>query len=349
MRHNNRTTLSDVARRAGVSTATASLVLGGKAAKLRISEETLQRVQRAADELDYTPNLLVRSLQRGRTHILAFLNGFRNTRQLDDLYQSQLLVAIEAAAGRVGCNLLTYCHFKENSEEMYQDLNGGHADGAIVFAPVYEDPLLPLLRTSRLPSVLINTHDEEGKLASVEDDVVSGMRMVADALLNMGHRKIAVFAEPTTGHRDMHARLDLLQKYLTEAGVPIPDRWIVPYTRDNASELLRSADRPTAIFCWRDRLAYYLLELCEDMGVSVPDELSVIGYDGLPWPAQTRHTAISVKVDVEALGERAVQLLNERIEGNLNERIEGKTSPTPREILPVTLSEGTTLGPPPAN
>lgn len=340
MRHKNRTTLSDVARQAGVSTATASLVLGGKAEKLRISDETLRRVQRAADELDYTPNLLVRSLQRGRTHILAFLNGFRNTRQLDDLYQSRLLVAIESAAGRIGCNLLTYCHFKESSEEMYQDLNGGHADGAIIFAPVYEDPLLPLLRASRLPTVLINTHDEEGKLASVEDDVESGMRLVAQEFLRMGHHKIGVFAEPTTGHRDMHSRLSLLQEFLGEAGVSIPDRWIMPYSTAACQELLRSKDRPTAIFCWRDRLAYYLLEQCESMGISVPDELSVIGYDGLIWPSQTRHTAVSVQVDVEALGERAVQLLNQRIEG--------ETAPAPREILPVTLQAGTTVGPVPA-
>ena len=340
MRHKNRTTLSDVARQAGVSTATASLVLGGKAEKLRISDETLRRVQRAADELDYTPNLLVRSLQRGRTHILAFLNGFRNTRQLDDLYQSRLLVAIESASGRIGCNLLTYCHFKESSEEMYQDLNGGHADGAIIFAPVYEDPILPLLRASRLPTVLINTHDEEGKLASVEDDVTSGMRLVADALLRFGHRKIAVLTEPTTGHRDMHTRLELLRKFLGEAGVTIPERWIVPYTTTAARELLSAKDRPTAVFCWRDRITYYLLELCEDMGISVPDDLSIMGYDGLVWPAQTRHTAVSVQVDVEALGERAVQLLNQRITG--------ETGPAPREILPVTLSLGTTLGPPPA-
>lgn len=338
MRHKNRTTLSDVARQAGVSTATASLVLGGKAEKLRISDETLQRVQRIADELDYTPNLLVRSLQRGRTNILAFLNGFRNTRQLDDLYQSQLLVAIEAAAGRVGCNLLTYCHFKESSEEMYQDLNGGHADGAMIFAPVYEDPLLPLLRTSRLPTVLINTHDEEGKLASVEDDVASGMRLVAQEFLRLGHRKIAVLAEPTTGHRDMNVRLDFLQQFLGEAGVTIPERWIVPYTPSNCQALLSASDRPTAIFCWRDRLAYFLLEICERMGVSVPEELSVIGYDGLVWPSQTRHMAVSVQVDLEALGERAVQLLNERINNG--------DMPATREVLPVVLQSGTTVGPP---
>ena len=155
MKSQSRTTLIQVAERAGVSPTTASLVLCGKASKHRISEETLDRVQRAAQELDYAPNLLVRSMQRGRTHILSFFNGFRY-RDTNDLYMDQLSAAIERAAGKRGYDILVHCDFERTAEETYRFLNGGRADGLIFFAPPEDDPLLPYLLTSRLPTVLIN-------------------------------------------------------------------------------------------------------------------------------------------------------------------------------------------------
>src|SRR5262249_9001953 len=110
-----RTTLMQVAERAGVSPTTASLVLGGKASKHRISEETYRRVQQAAQELDYSPNLLVRSIQRGRTHVLSFFNAFRQ-RSTNDLYMDRLSAAIERAAGRRGYDILIHCDFNRSAE-----------------------------------------------------------------------------------------------------------------------------------------------------------------------------------------------------------------------------------------
>ena len=105
-RNQNRATLQSVATLAGVSVTTASLVLSGKHELRRISDSAHDRVMQAAAELNYAPNLLVRSLRKGRSHILAFYNGFRN-RESSDIYMDKLATSVEFAGGLYG-----YLHWK---------------------------------------------------------------------------------------------------------------------------------------------------------------------------------------------------------------------------------------------
>lgn len=339
-RRQKRTTLDEVAKRAGVSRTTASLVLSGKATAHRISEETYRRVKQAAQELDYSPNLLVRSLQRGRTHVISFFNAFR-LRTVDDLYMDRLSTAIERAAGKLGYDVLVHCDFSRPPEDTYRFLNGGRADGLLLFAPLPDDPLLPLLRRSRLPVVLINSNDSEGALPSVRDDVHSGMKQVAETLVRLGHRRVAAVIEEGSDFRDAMPRVRLLQHHLRQLGADLPERLIHSYWSERQrilDQLLREAEPPTAVFCWRDWLAYRLLEDCEQLGVEVPTQLSVVGYDGLHWPAATRHLAASVQVDLQALAETAVSLLHQYILGEREEAAD--------IAIPVRLHFGTTLDAP---
>jgi DNA-binding LacI/PurR family transcriptional regulator len=336
-----RPTLSDIASQAGVSVSTASLVLSDKAKQRRLSDDVVARVRKVAAELDYSPNLLVQSLQQGRTHTISFFNGFRRRSQ-DDPYMDRLSTAIEQAGGHCGYDILVYCVFERSVEETYRHLNGGRCDGLIFFAAQENDPLLPYLRTSRLPVVLINTVDPCDVLSSVHDDHVGGVSQVADRLMALGHRRIAAFSNVLDGNPDADLRVRLLRKMLAARGVPIPDRWIV-CTDDNRqgdaeralSFLMAEAEPPTAIFCWHDRLGYQVLEHCDRLGISVPDELSLIGYDGLRWPAQSRHVLASVEVDLTALAKEAVALLHNQISGQSASRCV--------RALPVNVISGTTL------
>lgn len=334
-----RTSLGEVARHAGVSLTTASLVLGNKGLQHRISEEVLQRVRHAAVELDYAPNRLVHSMQRGSTRILSFFNGFRN-RDANDLYLDAFSSALERAAGRRGHDILVHCDFTRPPEAIYQHLNGGIVDGILFWAPQREDPLLPFLRASRLPTVMVSTHDKMGMLPGVRDDVASGMDQVAERLHALGHRRTAVFIEPNA-NPDALERALLLKQGLAARGIALPDHRVITYTgnvRDLLQSLLDEPEPPTALFCWRDRVAYWVLELCAQIGIAVPDRLTVVGYDGLRWPAATRHTPASVQVDFNLLADAAIDLLLESLEGN---------APHPlQQFIPVTLTEGTTLGPP---
>lgn len=335
----SRTTLAQVAHRAGVSTATASLVLRGKGETHRIATETNLRVRRAAEELDYSPNLLVRSMQKGSTQVFSFYNAYRRPNESTDLYMGQLLSAVQRVTGERGCDLLVHCDFSRAPQETYKFLNGGRADGLLLFAPQAEDPLLPLLRRSRLPTVLINSPDPEDVLPSVRDDMERGMQLVAEAFLANGHTRIAALIEADGGHRDLQARIELLRMNLAAGGVALMPDILVPYEGDRITglrEALRGPGGPTALFCWRDRLAYFVLEACEGFGTRVPEDVSLIGYDGIVWPSTTRHAATSVRVNLEGIGAAAVQLLDRCIRTGFGEAIQ--------QVLPVSLTCGTTLG-----
>ncbi len=339
-RQTERTTLHEVAVLAGVSASTVSLVLAGKAGHRRISEDTRARVKRAAEDLNYAPNLLTRSLRRGRTHILSFFSAFRH-REEADLYMESLSSAIEMAGGESGYDILVHCNFNRSPREIYQFLNGGLADGLLIFAPRAKDPLLELLRKSSLPVVILNGRDSNRMFPSVADDVQMGMKLIASRLIETGHRRIAIFAATSDESRDATTRINLLRGYLAAEGINVPDRWVRPAAEDARSvlsDLMSEPDPPTAIYCWHDRLAYGVLASCESLGISIPDQLSVIGYDGLHWPFQTRHVAASVGVNHSCLARAAVKLLDEYINGY--------DGPLREDVLPVSFSAGTSLGPP---
>lgn len=336
-----RTTLSQVARLAGVSPATASMVLSGKGEGARIATATAERVRSAAVELDYSPNLLVQSLQKGQSGVLAFFSAFRILPDDDDLYMDRLIRGVERAAGRRGQDLLLQCAFDRSPEETYQSINGGRADGLILFAAHPDDPMLGLMRRSRLPCVLLNARDPEGLLPSIRDDVAMGMRLLTEALLENGHaHRIACLDGGPDATPDAAERFAELDKNLAKAGITRDLSLHMDISHgleEPLHALFARKDPPTAIFCCTDRVAYRALPILAEMGVRVPEDVSLVGYDGLHWPANTPHLVDSVDVDLRALTATAVDLL---LDGPLP-LSKGKVEIS----LPTSFRLGTTLGP----
>lgn len=332
-----RTTLSQVARRAGVSPATASMVLSGKGEGVRIAPSTADRVRAAAAELDYSPNLLVQSIQRGQSGVLAFFSAFRILPDDDDVYMDRLIRGVGRAAGRRGQDLLLQCAFDRSPEETYQSINGGRADGLILFAAHPDDPMLGLMRRSRLPCVLLNARDPERILPSVRDDCPVGMRLLTQALLENGHTRIACLDGGPDATPDAAERFRELDKNLTQAGIvrdPALHMDISHGLAPRLRELFERTDPPTAIVCCTDRVAYRALPILAEMGVRVPEDVSLVGYDGLHWPTNSSHLVDSVDVDLRALTAIAVDLL---LDGPPREYVEVS--------LPTSFRRGTTLGP----
>ena len=340
-----RVTIKDVARVAGCSVSTASLVLAGQAKERRLSDQLVGRVRAAARELDYAPNLLVRSLRQGRTLVIALYNGF-GPREDRDFYMDHLNSLMARAAGASGYDLLTYCDYSRPVDATYRLLNGGRSDGLVYFGPL-DNPLIPLLRRSsaRLPVVLLNRVDEEGVLSSVSDDMRDGMEQVAAAMVAAGHRRVAaVGSSPGTANK-ASVRIAALREALEARGVLLPEERVLPiygggpFTHATAlRHLLALPEPPTALFCWNDETGYQMLEECRAQGVAVPDALSLIGYDGLHWPSTSPHVLASVDTRLKGQAAAAVRLLDAVIAG--------KTPSPVREITPVTLTTGTTFGPP---
>ncbi|CAN5568974.1 LacI family DNA-binding transcriptional regulator [soil metagenome] len=336
-----RATLNAVAFRAGVSPTTASLVLAGKGNKRRISELTHRRVQTAAEELNYVPNLGIRALRGERTNILSLFSTYRN-RSRDDLYMNTLSSAIEAAGGKEGYDILVHCNFGRSPKEIYQFLSGGLADGLLLFAPRPQDPLLALLRKGRLPVVVINgTQIPDEQFSSVSDDARQGMQSVAEEIIANGHRRIGMLIDPDPETPDSQKRADYLKLFLGERGVTVLAEHIYPARERDVDEILdriqADANPPTAIFSWHDRLAYTFISRCEARGIIVPDLIAVAGYDGLHWPARTSQVVSGARVDFDDLAETAVRLLNQAI-------LTPEAKPT-NLLLPVSLLSGTSMGP----
>lgn len=337
-----RVTLQEIAGLAGVSVSTASLVLSGKGTASRISTDVDRRVRQVAMEKDYAPNLLVRSMQQGRTNVLSFYSAFRN-RERDDMYLDRLTAALERSAGKCGYDLLTHCRVGQSPEEVYLALNGGRADGLLFFGPNEGDPLLSLLRTSRLPTVILNHVDRLGGISYVTEDMEDGIRQIGEALVSRGHRRIAMVSSSTVLSADAPSRVNLLRQFLAEKGVLIPDRWIVSADEKEGHSptsalqfLINEPEPPTALFCWHDRVGYRMLEACGNLGVSVPDQLSLVGYDGLHWPSTSAHLLASVFVDLDLLVEKSISFLDRLILGE----------PGPLQTMfPVSFEPGTTLRP----
>ncbi len=330
-----RTTLTEVARVAGVSPATASMVLSGKGGDVRIASATAARVRAIAMDLDYSPNLLVRSLQKGSSGVLAFFSAFRVVVS-DDVYMDRLSRGLELAAGRRGYDMLLHCAFERSIEQTYASINGGRADGLLLFAPHNDDPVLNLMRKSRLPCVLLNTRDVEGHLSSVKDDFEHGMKCVAEALVERGHRHIGALHFGPMASPDAAERIREMDKNLARLGVVrSPEYTVNGLSVHNAGvdELLALPVRPTAIFCCNDKTASETVDFLEGKGIRVPEEISVIGYDGLRWPSEHRHRVASVFVDLKAQTAAAVDLLIDGPSGS-------------RDItMPTFFDPGTTLGP----
>jgi len=338
-----RITLKEIASLAGVSVSTASLALSGKGAQQRISPAVEERVREIARQHDYAPNLLVHSLQRGRTQILGFYSAFRN-REPNDIYMDRLTSAIERAAGQLHYDVLIHCDFSRPSADLYRALNGGRSDGLLFFGPDDNEPLIPALRTSRLPTVMLNHADANGILSSVTDDMPEGMRQVAEALVQRGHRRIVAVTGPHWS--DAPRRIAALQRGLAAYGVHLSDTDILHVRQDEPEEadqvlrsLLQAEAPPTALFCWHDRLGYQLLESCDRLQIAVPEQLSLIGYDGLHWPSTSRHVLASVEVNLDVLAEAAVRLLDDLITRVVSAPV--------LQTYPATLSSGTTLAPAP--
>lgn len=336
-----RITLAEVAQKAGVSLSTASFVLNGKGTTLRISELTRDRVIAAAAELDYTPNLLVKGMQSGRTNVFSFFNAFRS-RTLGDLYMDRLMASLEIAARDRGYDMMVHCAFHKSAQETYRFLNGGRADGVIVFAPFEDDPLLPYLRTSRMPVVLINSVDPQGTLGSVREDTASAMRLVAEALVAKGHKRIVPFVEVGPQVHDAEDRVRFLKESLADLGVRLlPSEVVQPDSESIAAQLptVLKNTQATAVFCWRDYLAYQFLEATEKLRIEVPTQLSVVGFDGIRWPSATAHQAASVQIDLSQLAATTV--------ATLDDLVQNPSRPRSQKVVEAHLDAGTTLGPAP--
>jgi len=315
-----RATIQDVADRAGVSRAAVSKVLRNA---YGLSDEMRRRVEAAMRELSYRPQMAARGL-RGSTDTLGVLMSDMRNPFFPDIFDGivarlkqtkyQPLLGVRPSADATERSLI----------ETMLDRN---LDGLIMIGPHLErDDLVEIARD--VPVVVIGWHDSGGGFDTVNNDDRAGAAAVVDHLVAAGHRRIGFLGLEESGARETNSATVRRESYIQamachglEAAI-VDSRWSPDSMRerDLAAEWLARPDRPTAIFAWTDKVAIAVLAAADQLGLRVPDDLAVVGYDN-SWVAGLLQISLtSVDQDAVTLGRTATDLLIDRINGRRNER-----------------------------
>ncbi|QFY07747.1 substrate-binding domain-containing protein [Nonomuraea phyllanthi] len=349
-----RVTLADVAKAAGVSRTTASLVLSGRGRELRISQDVEQRVLRAADELEYRPNIVSVGLRTGTSRTIGFVSDTVATSRLaGDMIKG----ALEAARDR---GFMLFIGETEGDVELerllLQTMHDRQVDGLILASMFTRAIKVPKAITAA-PAVLLNALPKQPTpLPAVLPDEVEAGRRAARVLLEAGHRDGIHLIGAGPGLRDVPPesvaaveRLVGIREALGEAGVKVagartcPD-WQPEYGFAATRDLLHTI-RPRALICFNDRIAMGAYQALDDAGLKVPGDVSVVSFDDHPIASWIRPTLTTVALPHYELGRTAVDVLFAEIgrEHADAERV-GEV-----HRVPMPLRSRESIAPPPAN
>lgn len=305
-------TSRDVARLAGVSQPTVSRALRDD---IRVSEQTKQRVREAAQLLGYIPSEAGRALSSGRTRRIGML-----LTDLDSQFYSHIIAPVHRELELLGYQLMLHTETADNDTIVERLLANG-LDG-VILATTTIDSAAPLrLRDRRLPFVYFN---RTGSLVDADATVVDaapGYREAVQAAVDLGHRSVAAVLGPSNTSTAQH-REQALRAALGEHGIVLEERLVrrVPYSSAAgevaARELLESAGEaaPTLLFCGNDVVAYGALNAAHRLGLRVPDDLSVVGFDDLPEAAWPIIDLATVGFDIAGMASASADLVVRRIE-----------------------------------
>jgi LacI family transcriptional regulator len=298
-------TIQDVAAQAGVSVATVSKVLNGR---YGVSAATNARVQAVIKDLGYEASLVAQSLRNHRTNVIGIL--------VADLepFSTELLKGAARAIRGTGFELVVYSAGGRTSDQVGWErrylsrLSGTLIDGAVLVTPTVVDVQYGA------HVVAVDPHTGPSDLPTVDSDNLRGAQVATQHLLDLGHRRIAML----TGRPDLQSAKLREQGHLEAlkaAGVP-PEPALLrvggydpALSAEAAHELLTSRDRPTAIFGANDVSAIAAVEVAAELGLRVPEDVSVIGFDNVPEAALASPQLTTVEQPIHEMGRRAINLL----------------------------------------
>lgn len=300
-------TIKEVAREAGVSIATVSRVLNGRA---EVAAATRARVEEVARRLRYWPDSTAKSLITRRTMTLGVL--------LPELYGdffSEFIHGLDLAARGQGYHLLVSSSHSEAAEiEAMLKAMRGRVDGLVVMAPEADSRLLERTAADRLPLVLVNPRDTDGRFDVLSIDNYGGAFAMTRHLLGLGHRRLAFIAGPTA-NVDAQERLRGFREACEEFAGGAAD--VMEIEGDFREEsgyragrmILGCRPRPTAVFAANDAMAIGALAALGEAAVAVPEEVALAGFDDIPIARFVAPPLTTVRVAIRQLGEKAVQRL----------------------------------------
>jgi LacI family transcriptional regulator, galactose operon repressor len=305
-----RVKMADIARTAGVSVATVSKVVNGR---YGVAQATVDRVQEVITQLGYEASLGAQSLRSHRTHVLGILVAEFEP------FSTELLKGASRAVADTNYELLAYSGGARGADVGWERrslsrLSGTLIDGAIIVTPTVVET------KPGFHVVAVDPHTGPSGLPTVDSDNFAGAVLATTYLLGLGHRRIGFLG----GRPDLEsARLREagFRKALADAGVPVDEALVrVGGYRSETAEgpahdLLTNPDRPSAVFAANDLSAIATIEVARGLGLRVPDDLSVIGFDNVPESALVSPPLTTIEQPLQRMGAEALRLLADLIDG----------------------------------
>lgn len=331
-------TLQDVARAAGVTPAAVSYALAGKGT---LSAATRARILKCATELGYRPNLVARGLVTQQTHTIGLIVG-----DIANPFYGAAAQAVERTAYRAGYRAFFVSTDRDEhlGAELLADLCARRVDGILAVSGGLPAGTVRATMATGMPVVWCMWEDEGSDLTPAVDlDYYAAGRLVADHLVALGHRRIGIVAHGPNPGAPVHEhrlRVAGCRAGLAAAGSPLDEALLV--FGDSTVEsgaiagraLLTGPAPPTAVFATNDLMALGVLGAARELGVRVPDELSIVGFDDILAAAFAGPPLTTVRVDVVDIMTHATSLLLDTIAG--------VQPAVPRAWVPALVVRGST-------
>lgn len=304
-------TSAEVARRAGVSQSAVSRVFTPGASA---SAKTAAKVRQAAEELGYRPNVLARAMVSGRSRIIGLVVAY-----FDNQFYPEVLEKLSNALQGEGYHVLVFMTSQtvDNIDAVLQQILDYQVDGIIAASVALSSDLSARCRAAGVPTVMFNRSQDDPMLSAVTSDNAAGGRRVGEFLLAGGHRRIAYIAgwEGASTQRDREAGFC---DALAEAGQGLHARAVGNFQMEEArraTHTLFAGAPPDALFVANDHMAFAVIDtLRSELGVDVPRDVSVVGYDDVPAAAWPAYNLTTVRQSADIMVERTVELLLAKIE-----------------------------------
>lgn len=305
--------IKDIARLAGVSHSTVSRALRNSPL---IPERTARRIQQIAREHGYSASAVARSLVTRKTQIIGVV-----VTSIADPFNGEVVQGIEETANQSGYSVILATSQADPDREIavVRSFQERRVDGILVASSRVGSLYMPLLGEMQIPIVLLNNQSPGTFAHSVTIDNVDGACQATKHLIQLGHQRIAYIGDCFGLQSDVE-RLKGYRKALTQAGLPFSEELIARGdgksggARKAATSLIEantaSDQPPTAIFCYNDMSALGVMEHAEAVGLRIPHDLSLVGFDDLFFASQLRPPLTTVRQPKKEIGRLAMQRLH---------------------------------------
>jgi LacI family transcriptional regulator len=306
-------TLSDVAERAGVSPTLVSRYLNNR---IELPPSTRERIDAAIVGLDYRPNLLGKRLSTGKAEAISLV-----TSEIANPFFAELAAAIEAEAERHGYAVYISSTRGDRAREVdaIRRLQDQHVDGLIMMTNHPDDGTLAALLSGQKNIVLVDEDIPRVAVPRIFAENENGAWLAASHLIEAGHRDIALIGGPA-GLLSVRERLAGFRQAMRENGIAVRPEWVLlgDYSRqfgnDAMHRLLDEPQRPTAVLACSDYIAIGVLQAAHQRGLSVPGDMSLVGFDDMPFAELVDPPLTTVRQPIAEMGriafERLLAVLN---------------------------------------